>query len=179
MPISLVTHQLHYPMQVSMCNQSRVNPDSYHITRSLSDNHDRVFSLGNITFRITPRVSYTHVLVINMIVCLLWVIELFRSHRGSLTSMFQAFHLRGLTVPFLLSTTHIIYISFYVLNRETFIGRCPKYKLTTHSSTMMTDDHTHAHTPMSCDDNASMQCNCICHCIICHVLCIMITTRTS
>ena len=36
-------------------------PDSYHTTQSLCDNHDRVSSLGNRTFRITPRVSSTHV----------------------------------------------------------------------------------------------------------------------
>ena len=30
------------------------------------------FIFGNITFRIIPRVSYTHVLVINMTVCLRW-----------------------------------------------------------------------------------------------------------
>ena len=65
-----------FPMQVPMVNQSRVNLDSYHITQSLCDKHDRVSSLGNKTFRITPRVSYTH------------VTELFESHRGSLTPMF-------------------------------------------------------------------------------------------
>ena len=123
-----------YPMQVPMGNQSRVNPDSYNTTRSLCDKHDRVSSLGNTTFRLTPWVSYIHT-------------KLFGSHRGSLTPMFQDFHLRGLTVPFLLCPTHLIYISFYVLNRETFIGRRPKYELTTHSSTMMMDDPTHAHTP--------------------------------
>ena len=85
-------------------------------------------------FKLTPRVSYTH-------------IKLFKSHRGSLTPMFQAFYLRGLMTPFLLYPTHIIYISFHVLNCETFIGRHPKYKFTTHSSTPMMDDHTHAHTP--------------------------------
>ena len=46
-----------------------------------------------------------------------------------------------------------------ILGRHTFIGCRPKYELTTHSSTMIMDDHTHAHTPMSCDDRASMQCN--------------------
>ena len=50
-------------------------------------------------------------------------------------------------VPFLLCPTHLIYISFYVLNHETFIRRRPKYGLTTHSSTMIMDDHIHAHTP--------------------------------
>ena len=108
MPISRVTHRFYYPMKMPMANQSRVNTGSYHTTQSLSDNHDHVSSLGNRTFRLTPRVSYTHT-------------ELFGSHRGSLTPMFQAFHLRGLTIPFLLYPTHIIYISFYVLNRETFI----------------------------------------------------------
>ena len=133
-------------MQMQMGNQSRVNPDSYHTTQSLSDNHDRVSSLGNRNFRLTPRVSYTHT-------------ELFRSHHVSLTPMFQAFRLRGLTVPFLLHPTHIIYISFYVLNRETYIGRHPKYELTTHSSTMMMDDHTHAQAP--CHAMIVHQCNVI------------------
>ena len=88
-----------YPMQVPMGNLSRVNPDSYHTTLSLCDKYDRVSSFGNRTFRLTPRVSYTHV---------------------------PGFHLRGLTVPFLLRPIHIIYISFYVLNRDTFIGCRPK-----------------------------------------------------
>ena len=149
-----------YPMQVSMGNQSRVNPDSYHTTRSLCDKHDCVSSLGNRTFRLTPRVSYTH-------------IELFGSHRRSLTPMFQAFHLRGLTVPFLLCPTHINYISFYVLNSKTFIGRRPKYELTTHSSTLMMNDHIHARTP-----NMLMSL-CICNTNVTansHVTCMMHTT---
>ena len=134
--------------------------DSYHTTRSLCDKHDRGSSLGNRTFRFTPWVSYTH-------------IKLFESHHGSLTPMFQDFHLRGLMVHFLLLPTHIIYISFYVLNRETFIGRHPLYELTTHSSTMMMDDHIHAHTPnmlMSlCICNANVTANS-------HVTCMIHTT---
>ena len=70
----------------------------------------------------TP-ITQLEVYVITTTVCLLWATELFGSHRGSLTPMFQAFHLRGLTIPFLLCPTHIIYIYFYVLNRETSIGR--------------------------------------------------------
>ena len=113
-------------------------------------------SLGNRTFQLTPRVSYTHT-------------ELFKSHRGSLTPMFQAFHLRGLTTPFLLHPAHINYISLYDLNHESFIGRRPKYELTTHSSTLMMDDHTHTYTPMSCDDHAyEMQ---SCHFMLCHAKC--------
>ena len=60
--------------------------------------------------------------------------------------MFLPFHLRGLTVPFLLLLTHIIYIYFYVLNCETSIRRLPKYELTTHSSTLMMNAHIHVHT---------------------------------
>ena len=103
--------------------------------------------LGNRTFRITPH--------------------------GSLTPMFQAFHMRGLTTPFLLHPTHINYISLYVLNRESFFRRRPKYELTTHSSTLMMDDHTHAPTPnmlMSlciCNDNFTA---------ISHVACMIHTT---
>ena len=96
----------------------------------------------------TP-ITQPEIYVINMTVYLLWEIELFGSHRGSLTPMFQAFHLRGLTAPFLLRPTHIYFISlfFLCLNRETLIGRHLKYELTTHSSALMMDDHTHAHTP--------------------------------
>ena len=123
-----------YPMQVPVGNQSRVNLDSYNTIQSLCDKHNRVSSLGNITFQLTMRISYTHT-------------ELFGSHLRSLTPMFQAFQLRGLTTPFLLRPTHIIYISFYVLNHETFIIRRPKYELTTHSPTMTMDEPTHAHIP--------------------------------
>ena len=104
-----------------MGNQSRVNLNSYHSTLGLSDKHDRVFFLGNRnfslrlgsltpkrnfpdntagllhpyrTFRMIPQVSYTHT-------------ELFGRYHGSLTPKFQAFHLRGLTAPFLLRPTHI------------------------------------------------------------------------
>ena len=114
-------------------------------------------SLDNKTFRLTPRVSYTHT-------------ELFESHRGSLTPMFQAFHLRGLTTPFFLRLTILfILISFYVFNRETFIGCRPKYELTTHSSTLMMDDYTHAHTPMPCNDRAYEKQSC--HFMLCHATC--------
>ena len=113
-------------------------------------------SLGNITFRFTSQVSYTH-------------IELFGSNRGSLTPMFQDFHLRGLTVLFLLRPTHINYISLYDLNHESFIGRRPKYELTTHLSTLMMNDHTHANTPMLCGDRAyEMQ---SCYFMLCHATC--------
>ena len=113
-------------------------------------------SLGNKTFWLTPSVSYAHT-------------ELFGSYRMSLTPMFQAFHLRGLTTPFFLRPTHINYISLYDLNPESFIGRRPKYELTTHSSTLMMDNHTHAHTSMSCDDRAyEMQ---SCHFMLCHATC--------
>ena len=90
---------------------------------SLCDNHDCVSSLGNRTFRITVRVSYTHVL---------------------------GFSPEGVNNPLLAPpNTHYLYlfILFYFFDCETIIGRCPKYELTTHSSTMMMGDHTHAHTP--------------------------------
>ena len=58
-----------------------------------------------------------------LIVCLIWVTELFGLHCGSLTPIhnfwlsvdllhpkFQAFHLRRLTAPFLLRPTHINFI---------------------------------------------------------------------
>ena len=76
---------------------------------------------------IPTHITQLKVYVITMTVCLLWATELFGLRRGSLTPMFQAFHFRGLTIPFLLYPTHIIYISFYVLNRETFIGHRPNH----------------------------------------------------
>ena len=160
LPISRITHRLHYPMQMPMGNQFRVNPGSHHTTRSLSDNHDRVSSLGNGTFQLTPRVSYTHT-------------KLFGSHRGSLTPNVPGFSPEGINDPFLLRLTHINYISLYALNRESFIGGHPKYQLTTNSSTLMMDDHTHAPTP-----NMLMSL-CICNAnviAISHVTCIMHTT---
>ena len=53
----LTNTQCNFPMG----NPSRVNLDSYHSTLGLSDEHDRVFYLGNITFWITPWVSNTHI----------------------------------------------------------------------------------------------------------------------
>ena len=120
----------------------------------------------------TP-ITQLEVYVITMTVCLLWATELFESHRESLTPMFQVFHLRGLTVPFLLHPTHIIYIYFYVLNHETSIRRRPKYEITTHSSTLMMNAHIHAHTP---DILMSL---CICNANVTatsHVTCMMHTT---
>ena len=152
-----------------MGNKSQVNPNSYHTTRSLCDKHDCVSSLGNRTFRIPPQVSYTH------------VTELFGS-RESLTPMFQVFHLRGLTVLFLLYPTHIIYIYFNVLNCETSIGRRPKYELTTHSSTLMMNDHIHAHAPnmlMSlCICNANVTTNSHVTCMM-HITWNILINRTS
>ena len=93
----------------------------------------------------TP-ITQLEVYVITMTMCLLWATEFFGLHYGSLTPMFQDFHLRGLTTPFLLRPTHPNYILLYDLNHESFIGRHPKYELTTYSSTLMMDDYTHAHT---------------------------------
>ena len=121
---------------------------------------------------LTP-ITQLEVYVITMTVCLLWATELFGSHCSLLHPCSRLFHLRGLTVPFLLRPTHIIYIYFYVLNRETSIGRRPKYELTTHSSTLMINNHIHAHTPnmlMSlCICNANVTANS-------HVTCMMHTT---
>ena len=99
--------------------------------------------------------------MITLTVCLLWATELFGSHRVSLTPMFQDFHLRWLMVPFLLRRTHIIYIYFYVLTRETSIGRRHKYELTTHSSTLIMN------ALCICNDNVTANS---------HVTCMMHTT---
>ena len=96
----------------SMGNQSQVNPDSYHSTLSLSDKHDRVFSFKQQNFS-----AYT--------MGLLHPYRNFGSCHGSLTPMFQAFHLRGLTTPFLVCPTHINYFSFYDLNYESLLDVVP------------------------------------------------------
>ena len=110
-----------------MGNQSRVNPDSYHSTLGLSDKHNRAFSFGQHnfsayttgllqplrTFRIAPRVFCTHT-------------GPFGYYHGSPTPEFQAFHLRGLTTPFLLHPTHINYFSSYDLNYESLLEAVPK-----------------------------------------------------
>ena len=96
---------------------------------------------------ISTPITQPEVYVITMTVCFLWATELFGSHRRSLTPMFQAFHLRGLKAPFLLHPHTLSIFHFLCLNHQTLIGRRPKYDLTTHSSTLMMDDHTHAHTP--------------------------------
>ena len=109
----LTNTQCNFPMG----NQSRVNPDSYHSTLSLSDKHNRVFSFGQHkfsaytvgllhpyrTFRIAPRVSHTHT-------------GPFGYYHESPTPEFQAFHLRGLTTPFLVSPTHINKYLFHFMN---------------------------------------------------------------
>ena len=87
--------------------------------------------------------------------------------------MFYAFHMRGLMAPFLLCPHTLSIFHILCLNRETLIGRCPKYELTTHSSTLMINAYIHAHTPnmlMSlCICNANVTTNS-------HVTCMMHTT---
>ena len=122
------------------------------ITCSTNDTHiraptDSLVPNASTNGKLIPTpITQLEVYVITMAMCLLWATELFGLPRGSLTPMFQAFHLRGLTTSFLLRPTHINYISLYDLNHESFIGHRPKYELTTHSSTLMMDDHTHMHT---------------------------------
>ena len=101
-----------------MGNRSRVNPDSYHPTLGLSDKHNHVFSFGQQNLS-----AYT--------AGLLHLYRNFGSCRGSLTPMFQAFHLRGLMAPFLLRPTHINFFSFYDLNYESLLDIVPK-KNSTH-----------------------------------------------
>ena len=115
-----------------MGNQSRVNTDSYHSTLSLSDKHDRMLSFGQQNFS-----AYT--------VGFLHLYRNFDSCRGSLTPMFQAFHLRGLTTSFLLRPTHINYFSFYDLNYESLLDVVPKTN-STHIHQRVVNNHTmHPH----------------------------------
>ena len=141
-----------------MGNPSRVNPDSYHSTLGLSDEHDRVFSLGNRTFRITPQVSNTHTELSDSTAGLLHTYRIFRIllrvsfthtgpfgyYRGSPSLKFQAFHLRGLTTPFLLRPTRIDYFSFSDLNFESSLDVVSKTNPThTHQEWWMTIPCTH------------------------------------
>ena len=64
-------------------------------------------------FWISSRVSYTHT-------------GSFGYYRESPSPNFQAFHLRGLTTPFLLNPTHINYLSFPDLNYESSLDVVPK-----------------------------------------------------
>ena len=128
---------LHYPMQVPIGNKSIVNPDSYHTTRSLCDKCKNL-------------------------VCLFWATELFGLHRRSLTpfDIFMGFNKwilyltnvpgfshDGVTVPSC-SAQHTLFIFLFIL--ETVRHILDVFQSTsslTHSSTMIMDDHTHAHPP--------------------------------
>ena len=129
-----------------MANKSQVNPDSYHTTQSLCDKHDHVSSLGNRTFWITPQVSYTHVPV---------------------------FSPEGVNGHILaLPNTHYLYLLLCFKSRD-ICWTLSKVRATTHSSTLMMNDHIHAHTP-----NMLMSL-CICNANVTpnsHVTCIMHTT---
>ena len=81
-----------YRLTSTQCKcQWATNPESIATpitTRSLCDNHDRVSSLGNRTFRFTPRVSYTHT-------------ELFGSHRRVSYTHVPSFSSKGINGPLL------------------------------------------------------------------------------
>ena len=114
-----------------MGNQSRVNPDSYHSTLGLSDNHDRVFSLGNRNFglclgSLTPKHNF-----LDNTTGLLHPYRIFRTIPRVFYTQVPGFHLRGLMTLFLLRPTHINYFSFYDLNYESLLDVVPK-KNSTH-----------------------------------------------
>ena len=137
----------HIPNQSSTPSRTSM-PSVTTVTSSTNDTHiPSPYRLTSIQCKcqwtinpesISTFITQLEVYVITMTVCLLWATELFGLHRGSLTSMFQAFHLRRLTTSFLVHPTHINYISLYDLNHESFIGRRPKYK--THYPFINTDD---------------------------------------
>ena len=110
----------------------QVNPNSYHLTLGLSDKYDHVFYFGQHNFS-----AYT--------AGFLHPYRSFGSCRGSLTPMFQAFHLRGLTTPFLLLPSHINYLSSYDLELWVFIGRGPKDKLNPHSPRVVNHHTVYPH----------------------------------
>ena len=68
--------------------------------------------LGNGSFWITPRVSYTHVLVINMTVCPIWATNFFGSHRESLTTNVPGFSPEEINNPLLAPPNTLIIFHF-------------------------------------------------------------------
>ena len=99
MPQEPGQHPTHHPMQVPMGNQYLISPDSHFTTRSLCD-------------------------IYLFVSCLFGQQNFSGSHRGSLTPSdifwaftvgyaaqpgFQAFHLRGVSIPYLLRPTHFIF----------------------------------------------------------------------
>ena len=93
-------------------------------------------------------VSYTHA-------------EFFGRYGGSLTPKFQAFHLRGLTTPFLLRLTHINYFSFYNLNYKSLLNVVLKTTQPTFTNSdeqpyrAPTPDSTRCHHAHECNDGNS------------------------
>ena len=155
----------HYPMKMPMGNQSQVNPDSYHTTRSLCDDCKKYNLVSSF-----------------------WATELLGSHRGSLTPSdifwtftcryvvypsFQVFHMRGCLsllalpdtcFPFMLQPRDIHGTSSSVI--EPAID-------TKHSADSVPCTHTHV---MRCllYTNA-MQ---LCHCTLSHAQCMKTSTWT-
>ena len=86
--------------------------------------------LGSLTpiqkFGISPRVSYTHTEIRDLSSSLLHPYRNSGYLLGSLTPTLQAFHLRGLTTPFLLCLTHFNYSSFPDSNYESSLDVIPK-----------------------------------------------------
>ena len=89
----------HHPIQVPMGNQYQVSPDSHFTTRSLCDIYLIVLSLfGKQNFSGSHRGSLTPS-------------DIFRAFTGgyAIKPGFQAFHLRGVSILYLLRPTHFIF----------------------------------------------------------------------
>ena len=89
----------HHPMQVPMGNQYRVSPDSHHTTRSLCDIYLIVLCLfGQQNFPGSHRRSLTFS-------------EIFWAFTDGYTVKpgFQDFHLRGVSIPYLLRPTLFVF----------------------------------------------------------------------
>ena len=89
----------HHPMQVLMVNQYRISPDSHFTTRSLCDIYLFVSCrFGQQNFSGSHHGSLTPS-------------DIFRAFTGGYAVLpgFQAFHLKGVSIPYLLRPTHFIF----------------------------------------------------------------------
>ena len=98
-------------------------------------------SYTHTTFRIAPRVSHIHTEILDIFVGLLPYINFGYLH-GSLTLIQD---LSPVMTPFLLRPTHLNSTSLYDLSHESFIGRRPKHELITRSLRMVNNHTVHSH----------------------------------
>ena len=152
-------------MQVPMGNQYRVNPDSRLTTRSLCDIYLIVSCIfGQHNFSGSHRRSLTPS-------------DIFRAFISGYVvyPSFQAFHLRGVSNPYLLRPTHFIFHFRFTLWNSIGIRPIPKPTRFNTKRSAKSVPCTHSHV-MWCY-RTPMQCN-LCHCTQTHDQCMKTSTWT-